>query len=67
VSCPNYLFETLGWVIVSVVSGSWAAWLFTACSTGQMLLWASKKQRLYKQEFGDKYPKRRKAMIPFVF
>jgi hypothetical protein len=34
---------------------------------GQMFIWASKKHRAYKKEFGDKYPRNRKAMIPFIF
>jgi hypothetical protein len=31
-----------------------------------MMSWAAKKQRAYKQEFGE-YPRQRKAMIPFIF
>ncbi|KIK63172.1 hypothetical protein GYMLUDRAFT_41495 [Collybiopsis luxurians FD-317 M1] len=65
VSCPNYLFETLGWVVVCAMTGSWASYLFTVAGTGQMLIWALKKHAAYKKEFGKAYP-RRKAMIPFV-
>jgi very-long-chain enoyl-CoA reductase len=32
-----------------------------------MGVWAQKKHRNYKKEFGDKYPRNRKAMIPFIF
>ncbi|VDB86649.1 unnamed protein product [Peniophora sp. CBMAI 1063] len=67
VSFPNYLFESLGWVTVSVMTGSWAAWLFTAVSAGQMLIWAQKKHKAYKREFGKEFPRGRKAMIPFLF
>ena len=28
--------------------------------------WALKKHKNYKKEFGDKYPKNRKAFIPFI-
>jgi very-long-chain enoyl-CoA reductase len=42
------------------------AWAFVAVSSGQMLIWAQKKHRAYKKEFGDKYPRGRKAMIPFI-
>ncbi|KAJ3900842.1 3-oxo-5-alpha-steroid 4-dehydrogenase-domain-containing protein [Lentinula edodes] len=66
VSCPNYLFETLGWGVVCAMTGSWAAYLFTTVGTGQMLLWALKKHAAYKMEFGKAYPRGRKSMIPFL-
>ena len=31
-----------------------------------MLIWAKEKHRRYKKDFGDKYPRDRKAMIPFI-
>jgi very-long-chain enoyl-CoA reductase len=43
------------------------AGIFTAVSVGQMLIWAAKKHKNYKKEFGKDYPKGRKAMIPFLF
>ena len=46
---------------------AYIAWLFWAVSTAQMMGWAAKKQRAYKQEFGKDYPRQRKAMIPFLF
>jgi very-long-chain enoyl-CoA reductase len=89
VSCPNYFFETLAWLVVAVLTNSWAgtfiphftffllvvlilfmlspAWLFLVVSAGQMTIWAGKKHRNYKKEFGKEYPRNRKAMIPFVF
>jgi hypothetical protein len=33
-----------------------AAALFTAVAVGQMYVWAVKKHRRYRKEFGDKYP-----------
>jgi very-long-chain enoyl-CoA reductase len=84
VSCPNYLFEIQGWIVISILTGSWSgefsfikypkdadmnfvlAWLFTAVSTVQMTLWALKKHKAYKKEFGKDYPRGRKALIPFV-
>ncbi|KAF9069201.1 3-oxo-5-alpha-steroid 4-dehydrogenase-domain-containing protein [Rhodocollybia butyracea] len=65
VSCPNYFFETLAWAVVCAMTGSWAAYVFTAVGTGQMIVWALKKHAAYKKEFGKAYP-RRKAMIPFM-
>ena len=47
---------------------SWvSAWLFLAVSTYQMVVWAVKKHRNYKKEFGKEYPRGRKAMFPFIF
>jgi len=66
-SCPNYFFESVAWSTVAYMTGSWAAWLFWAVSTIQMMTWATKKQRAYKKEFGKEYPRQRKAMIPFLF
>ncbi|PKY21729.1 hypothetical protein RhiirB3_409780 [Rhizophagus irregularis] len=65
VSCPNYLFETIVWLIVSILTKSIAAWLFLAAGSTQMFLWALKKHKSYCKEFKD-YPKNRKAMIPFI-
>jgi len=31
-----------------------------------MLQWALGKHRRYKKDFGDKYPRSRKAMFPFL-
>ncbi|EIW83603.1 hypothetical protein CONPUDRAFT_99121 [Coniophora puteana RWD-64-598 SS2] len=66
VSFPNYLFESIAWTVVALMTGSWAAWFFLAIGAGQMYLWGVKKHRAYKREFGDKYPKGRKVMIPFL-
>ncbi|KAG5643275.1 hypothetical protein DXG03_001242 [Asterophora parasitica] len=66
ISCPNYFFESLGWVVISAMTGSVAAAVFAVVSTGQMVLWALKKHKNYKKEFGKVYPRGRYAMIPFV-
>ncbi|EGN99306.1 hypothetical protein SERLA73DRAFT_168792 [Serpula lacrymans var. lacrymans S7.3] len=66
VSCPNYLFEFIGWLVVAVMTGSYAVWIFLAVSTYYMYMWALKKHRTYKREFGDKYPRGRKAMFPLL-
>lgn len=66
VSCPNYLSESIAWVTICVMTGSWSALLFTAVAIGQMFIWAIAKHRAYKKEFGKEYPKGRKAIIPFI-
>ncbi|KAJ7432511.1 3-oxo-5-alpha-steroid 4-dehydrogenase-domain-containing protein [Mycena galericulata] len=64
---PNYFFELIGWATVWAMSGSLAAGLFTTVATVQMGLWAQKKHAAYKREFGEKYPRGRKALFPWVF
>ncbi|KAK0219803.1 3-oxo-5-alpha-steroid 4-dehydrogenase-domain-containing protein [Armillaria fumosa] len=66
VSCPNYMFEVLGWIVVCVMSRSWTACFFTAVGAGQMAIWALGKHRNYRKEFGKEYPRGRKAMFPFI-
>ncbi|KAJ9098950.1 hypothetical protein QFC19_006174 [Naganishia cerealis] len=41
--------------------------LFTAVSAAQMAEWAAKKHKVYRKEHGDKYPRNRKRIIPFVW
>ncbi|KAJ7074489.1 3-oxo-5-alpha-steroid 4-dehydrogenase-domain-containing protein [Mycena amicta] len=64
---PNYFFETLAWSAVFLMSGSPACALFIVVSFAQMASWAKKKHGAYKKEFGDKYPRGRKALIPYIF
>ncbi|BGP17382.1 hypothetical protein JCM10213_002865 [Rhodosporidiobolus nylandii] len=66
VSCANYWFETVAWVAFTGLTGNWAAALFTAVAVAQMYVWAVKKHRRYKKEFGKDYPRGRKAMFPFI-
>ncbi|PWY98324.1 hypothetical protein BCV70DRAFT_202105 [Testicularia cyperi] len=65
VSCPNYFFEFLAWTAFTVLTLNPASALFAAVSTAQMFVWAVKKHKNYKKEFGKDYP-RRKAMFPFI-
>lgn len=68
VTCPNYMFEVTSWVGVYLVSGlSWSVLLFIIVSTAQMYVWAKKKERRYRKEFGDQYKKKRFGIIPGLF
>ena len=72
VSCANYLWEICAWTVVAVYTRSKASYLFLACSTAILMKWASERHLKYKKEFDGKegremYPKRRKALIPFIF
>lgn len=65
VSCPNYTYEYLAWFSFSVMTQCIPAFLFAVAGGYQMTMWALGKHRNYKKEFKD-YPKRRKAIIPFI-
>lgn len=67
VSFPNYFFETLAWFVFLLVTQNWSSLLFLIVGGGQMAIWAIKKHKRYRKDFGDKYPRNRKAMIPFIF
>jgi very-long-chain enoyl-CoA reductase len=66
VSCANYLWESLCWLVFAIQSQVIGAYIFFLVSTVQMALWALKKHKQYRQDFKD-YPRSRKAMFPFLF
>ncbi|KAN0092682.1 3-oxo-5-alpha-steroid 4-dehydrogenase domain containing protein [Tylopilus felleus] len=66
VSFPNYFFESLAWLAIAFMTGSWTAYGFLIVASGQMYIWAAKKHAGYRKEFGSAYPKGRKAMFPFI-
>ncbi|XP_064387284.1 very-long-chain enoyl-CoA reductase-like isoform X2 [Halichondria panicea] len=65
VSCPNYTYEVGAWLGFTIMTQSFPALLFTLAGLGQMTQWALGKHRNYRKEF-EKYPRGRKAIIPFV-
>ena len=67
VSCPNYFFEALSWFAITAMTLSLSALIFLVVSSVQMTLWAIKKHKNYRKEFGDQYPRQRKIMYPYVF
>lgn len=67
VSFPNYFFESLSWVVFALMTNNWSSYFFLVVGTGTMMVWAKEKHAKYKKNFGDKYPKNRKAIIPFIF
>lgn len=67
VSCPNYFFESLGWIVYSILVGNWSAWVFMIVGSGQMYIWAVQKHKRYLKTFGDDYKKlKRTAMFPYI-
>lgn len=67
VTCPNYMFETVAWIGVGLVTWSWSAVIFLAAALVPMGLWARKKESRYRREFGGDYRKKRFVMIPGIW
>ena len=68
VTCPNYMTEIMSWLGVYLVSGlSWGVLIFLVVSAVQMGQWAKKKERRYRKEFGDKYKRKRSALLPGIY
>lgn len=65
VSCPNYTYEIGTWLSFFLMTQALPALLFAAAGTYQMIVWAIGKHRNYRKEF-DRYPRGRKAIIPFI-
>merc|ERR1712137_190024 len=71
VSCANYTYEIFGWIGFSLMVNSFAAWIFTLQGAVQMYFWAIAKHKRYRKEFTgengtEKYPRNRKALVPFI-
>uniref|UniRef100_A0A0K0EXE3 very-long-chain enoyl-CoA reductase n=1 Tax=Strongyloides venezuelensis TaxID=75913 RepID=A0A0K0EXE3_STRVS len=65
VSCPNYSYEFYTWIGFSIMTQSLPSVIFTVAGFIQMSIWALQKHRNYRKEFID-YPKKRKAIIPYL-
>ncbi|MCJ1432829.1 3-oxo-5a-steroid 4- dehydrogenase [Xylographa pallens] len=67
VTCPNYMFETMAWVGVFLVTRDFATVIFLLVSVTMMCIWAKKKERNYRKEFGDKYKNKRYTILPGIY
>lgn len=67
VTCPNYMFETMAWVGISLVSWSLSTVLFAVVASVQMGIWAKKKEGRYRKDFGGRYAKKRFGMLPGIW
>ncbi len=65
VSCPNYLGEILEWIGWAIATWSLPGLAFAAYTIANVGPRALANHRWYRERFSD-YPKRRKALIPFV-
>jgi very-long-chain enoyl-CoA reductase len=67
VTCPNYLYETLAWVAIWLITWSLSTGVFVVPAVAQMFLWARKKEMRYRKDFPGKYKKKRYTIIPGLF
>lgn len=67
VSCPNYTFEVAAWLGFNLATQTVAGYAFMAVGAAQMVAWARGKHRNYRREFGARYPRSRKVIVPFVY
>ena len=68
VTCPNYLFETISWIGVLLVSNfSLSVVVFTVVALVPMMRWANQKENRYRKEFGNQYKKKRYTMLPGIW
>ncbi|KAF2131211.1 synaptic glyco protein SC2 [Dothidotthia symphoricarpi CBS 119687] len=67
VTCPNYMFEAMAWIGVALVNWSLSTVVFIIVAVGQMGVWAWKKEKRYRKEFGDKYKRKRYAILPGIW
>jgi protein-S-isoprenylcysteine O-methyltransferase Ste14 len=65
VSAPNYLGELIEWTGWALLTWSVAGLSFAVFTAANLVPRAVSNHRWYKQQFPD-YPKRRKAIVPFL-
>ncbi|XAR68858.1 3-oxo-5-alpha-steroid 4-dehydrogenase (NADP(+)) [Bertholletia excelsa] len=67
VSCPNYFGEIMEWLGWAFMTWSWAGLGFSWYTCANLVPRAKANHKWYLEKFGQHYPKRRKAVIPFVY
>ncbi len=66
ISCANYFGEIIEWLGWAVATWSWPGLAFFLFTVANLFPRAHQHQKWYRKEFPD-YPKKRKAIIPFVY
>ena len=66
ITCANYFWEILSWIMFSLFANTISFYIFTLCGFAIMTKWALEKHSNFKNLFGEKYPHDRKAIIPFL-
>ncbi len=65
VSCPNYFGEILEWIGFAIMSWSLPGLIYAVWVALPLLAQGVKAHQWYNQKFED-YPKKRKAVIPYI-
>lgn len=67
VASPNYFGEFTEWTGFALMTWSLPALAFALYTFGNLGPRAWNNRKWYRKNFGDQYPKKRRAMIPFIF
>ncbi|KAM3325617.1 steroid 5-alpha-reductase DET2 [Capsicum chacoense] len=67
VSCPNYLGEIVEWLGWALMTWSWAGLGFFLYTFANLVPRARFNHEWYLKKFGEDYPRKRKAVIPFLY
>ncbi len=66
ISCANYFGEIIEWLGWALATWSWPGLAFFLFTVANLFPRAHQHQKWYREKFPD-YPKKRKAIIPFIF
>tara|TARA_Y100000590_G_scaffold466346_1_gene641381 strand:- start:146 stop:898 length:753 start_codon:yes stop_codon:yes gene_type:complete len=66
ISCPNYLGEILEWVGFAIICWSFPSLLFAIWTIANLVPRALSNHKWYNKKFPNRYPKNRKAILPFI-
>lgn len=66
VSCPNYFGEILEWIGFALMTWSLIGTVYALWVGLPLLAQALNAHRWYQQQFGERYPAQRKALIPLL-
>ncbi|KAK3031367.1 hypothetical protein RJ639_036075 [Escallonia herrerae] len=67
VSCSNYFGEVVEWLGWAVMTWAWAGLGFFMYTCANLVPRARANHSWYLEKFGEDYPKRRKAVIPYLY
>ena len=66
-TCPNYLGEMIQWFAFSFATRSRALFAFALWTVANLAPRSKAYWKWYIEKFGDKFPKKRKKLVPFVW
>ncbi len=66
VSCPNYFGELVEWIGWALLTFSWTGVSFALWTAANLVPRALASHHWYQNQFPD-YPRKRKAIVPFLF